>query len=184
MVVAESLAAFSLIKGAVDGVKTLMKTTDDVKGIYKGLDALFECKEACEKEVKAKKPTSKWAKIFSKRLNDDESDELSVSSVAAMILEKKKIDHDIRMLGRQINRKYGFGTWEEILDTRDRLIEERKIRQSKLLKNKGQNAATKKANWDKVLQQLINGIIILIVTLAMFAGGYLVWVNRCTESPC
>jgi hypothetical protein len=41
MVIAESLLVFSLVKGAVDAVKSALDTAEDVQGIYKGLDALF-----------------------------------------------------------------------------------------------------------------------------------------------
>jgi hypothetical protein len=59
MVIAESLLVFSLVKGAVDAVKSALDTAEDVQGIYKGLDALFHHKDAAEQEIAKKNPSRK-----------------------------------------------------------------------------------------------------------------------------
>jgi hypothetical protein len=96
MVIAESLLVFSLVKGAVDAVKSALDTAEDVQGIYKRLDALFHYKDAAEQEIAKKKPKpkSKLHAFFSKKMGDDD-DDLSVGAVAAMVLEKKKLDREL-----------------------------------------------------------------------------------------
>ena len=114
--IAESLAAFALVKGAVDAVKSAVDTAQDVQGISSGLDALFHHRDAAARELKKKektaKPKSKLHKFFSKKTGEDTEDELSVGAVAAMVLEQKKIDRDILNLGIRIDNKFGEGTWD------------------------------------------------------------------------
>ena len=133
--IAESLAAFALVKGAVDAVKSAVDTAQDVQGISAGLDALFHHRDAAARELKKKekptKPKSKLHNFFSKKTGEDTEDELSVGAVAAMVLEQKKIDRDILNLGIRIDNKFGEGTWDEILVTRKALLEERKEKRKK-----------------------------------------------------
>ena len=51
MVVAETMIAFSLVKGAVELCKNALDTAEDVKGIYSGLDQLFKHRDAASRAI-------------------------------------------------------------------------------------------------------------------------------------
>ena len=180
--IAESMAAFALVKGAVDAVKSAMDTADDVKGIYAGLDALFHHRDAMGHEIKKKekatKPKSKLAQFFGKKMGDDADDDLGVGAVAAMVLERKKIDRDIENLGIRIDNKFGEGTWDEILATRETLLQERKEKRKKAKEAAAAHAKEDEEFYDKIIHWIIEfGKFIAIAVFASIVG-YTIWINR------
>jgi hypothetical protein len=185
MVIAESLLVFSLVKGAVDAVKSAIDTAEDVQGIYKGLDALFHHRDAAEQEIAKKKPKpkSKLHAFFSKKIGDDD-DDLSVGAVAAMVLEKKKLDRAIENLGIRIDNKFGPGTWDEILATRDKMLEDRAAKQRDEKKAAAAQALKEDKFWDTILYWVVEALKLGAVLVV--AGGiiYWVWSSRCTEGTC
>jgi hypothetical protein len=182
MVIAESMAAFALVKGAVDAIKSAMDTADDVKGIYSGLEALFHHKDAVDREVKKKKkhtkPRSKLAQFFGKKMGDDTDDDLGVGAVAAMVLEQKKIDRDILNLGIRIDNKFGEGTWDEILATREKLLEERKEKRKKAKEAAAAHAKEDQEFYDKVFYWIIEFGKFIAIAVVASISAYLIWINR------
>ena len=183
MVVLETMAAISLVKGAVSAVNAALETADDASGIYNGLDKLFRHREAAEGHItKAKKAKpSRLSQIFSRTTKEDIDDDLSVGAVAAAVLEKKQLDRQILNLGIRIDNKFGVGTWDEILALRADRIKERD-------EDRAKSAAAKKAADKDFLDALkryakIAGQVILILGGASLAG-WLVWVNRCVSGTC
>ena len=180
--IAESLAAFALVKGAVDAVKSAVDTANDVQGISAGLDALFHHRDAAARELKKKektaKPKSKLHSFFSKKTGEDEEDELSVGAVAAMVLEQKKIDRDILNLGIRIDNKFGEGTWDEIIETRDKLLEERKEKRKKAKEAAAAQALEDEAFHDKIIRCLVEAGKLIAVLAAAIIAGAVIWMNR------
>jgi hypothetical protein len=184
--IVESMAAFALVKGAVDAVKSAIDTADDVKGIYSGLDSLFKHRDAVAKEVKKNeqvKPKSKLSLFFNKKTNEDTEDDLSVGNVAAMVLEQKKIDRDILNLGIRIDNKFGPGTWTEIMETREKMIVERNIKREKQKEAARERIKEENAFFDRVLYILgeIGKVILVFVVLGIM--GYIIWINRAGAEP-
>jgi hypothetical protein len=186
--IAASLAAFALVKGAVDAVKSAVDTAQDVQGISAGLDALFHHRDAAARELKKKekptKPKSKLHKFFSKKTNVDTEDELSVGAVAAMVLEQKKIDRDILNLGIRIDNKFGEGTWDEILATREALLAERKEKRKKAKEAAAAQALEDEAFHDKIIRCIIEGGKLLAVLVGAVGVAIVIWINRCTGGDC
>lgn len=186
--IAESLAAFALVKGAVDAVKSAVDTAQDVQGISSGLDALFHHRDAAARELKKKekptKPKSKLHKFFSKKTGEDTEDELSVGAVAAMVLEQKKIDRDILNLGIRIDNKFGEGTWDEILATREALLEERKAKRKKAREAAAAQALEDEAFHDKIIRCIIEGGKLVAVLVGVAGVATVIWMNRCTGGDC
>ena len=184
--IVESMAAFALVKGAVDAVKSAIDTADDVKGIYSGLDSLFKHRDAVAKEVKKSKqvkPKSKLSLFFNKKTNEDTEDDLSVGNVAAMVLEQKKIDRDILNLGIRIDNKFGLGTWTEIIETREKMIVERNVKRKKLKEATEERIKEENAFWDRVLYIMgeIGKVIIVLLVFSMVV--YFIWINRAGSEP-
>jgi hypothetical protein len=180
--IAESLAAFALVKGAVDAVKSAVDTANDVQGISAGLDALFHHRDAAARELKKKqktaKPKSKLHKFFSKKMGEDEEDELSVGAVAAMVLEQKQVDRQIENLGIRIDNRFGLGAWDEILATREALLEERKAKRKKAKEAAAAQALEDEAFYDKIIRYIIEALKMIAVISAVVIAGAIVWANR------
>ena len=180
--IAESLAAFALVKGAVDAVKSAVDTAQDVQGISSGLDTLFHHRDAAARELKKKqktsKPKSKLHKFFSKKTGEDEEDELSVGAVAAMVLEQKQVDRQIENLGIKIDNKYGLGAWDEILATREALLAERKEKRRKAKEAAAAQALEDEAFYDKIIRCIIEAGKLIGVLAAAVIAGAIIWMNR------
>ena len=126
--VAEILAGIALAKSAVSGIKSMIDTANDVNDIAHHIDNLFKSRDQVKRDINknqnAKKPKSKMRSMFNRKMKEDEDDDLSVGAVASMVLEQKKMDREIMNLGIRIDNKFGEGTWDEILQTRKKMIEE------------------------------------------------------------
>ena len=184
--IVESMAAFALVKGAVDAVKSAIDTADDVKGIYSGLDSLFKHRDAVANEVKKNKqakPRSKMSLLFNRKTNEDTEDDLSVGNVAAMVLEQKKIDRDIKNLGIRIDNKFGPGTWEEIIETRDKMIIERNIEREKQKQAAKERIKEENAFWDKVGDIFVEIGKVILVLIVFGIVCYFIWINRAGAEP-
>jgi hypothetical protein len=127
--VAEILAGIALAKSAVSGIKSMIDTANDVGDIAHHIDNLFKSRDQVKRDInknKNKKPKSKLRSMFNRTMKEDEDDDLSVGAVATMVLEQKKMDREILNLGIRIDNKFGEGTWDEILETRKKMIVEHK----------------------------------------------------------
>ena len=106
MVVAESLAIFAVAKKTVELVSSAVDTAENATSLYQGLDKLFHVRDQVDKVVakqKPKKPVSKLRAFFSATTGEDVEDELSVGNVAAMVVEKKRLDRKILNLSIKID---------------------------------------------------------------------------------
>ena len=170
MVIAETMLAASLLKGAITSVKSLLNSAQDVQSIYKGLDVLFTYRDAASKELEEQK----------KRNTDDE--DLSITSIAASVLEQ------IANIGAKIDNKFGLGTWQEIIDLREKKIEEREVSR-KVTKEKAKKVAKKKKEHRKDLTNKIyiysvEFIKVVFLVSVAIGLGYIVWTNRCQGTTC
>ena len=165
---------FAAVKTAVEGVRSVINTTEDVSQIANQLNKVFTTHSEAKKRVKAAQSkkglkNNKWAKFLKLRLGDDSNDETALANVAAVKLAAKQHEEDIKRLSIEINKRFGAGTWDEILEEQARLVEEKKER-IKQQKKKEQEEAERKAlgekeMWEKIL---IEGGKIL------FLGGFVV----------
>ena len=106
--VVEILAGIALAKSAVSGIKSAIDAAKDVNDIAHHIDDLFRGQDQLRKKVakdKKSKPKSKMRSMFSRKMQEDEDDDLSVGAVATMVLEQKKMDREILNLGIRIDNK-------------------------------------------------------------------------------
>ena len=177
---------FAAVKSAVSGVRTALESADDVNAIAGHLDKLFTTHSAAKRRVKdARKnknlKNNKWAKFLKLRIGGDDSDETSLANVAAAKLAEKQHDEEIKKLSIEINRRFGAGTWDEILEEQKKLIEEKKERLKKAREKKKeeelQRALGQKALWEKILIESVK-----IVGVGLFVIGMIVFVIYLKES--
>jgi len=95
-----------------------------------------------------------------------------------MVLEQKKIDRDILNLGIRINNRFGEGTWDEILATRETLLEERKATRRKAKEAAAAQALEDEAFYNKIIRCIVEGSKLIGVLAAATIAGAIVWANR------
>ena len=179
VMVVEILAGIALAKSAVSGIKSAIDTAKDVNDIAHHIDDLFKGQDQLKKKVakdKKSKPKSKLRAMFTKKMGEDENDDLSVGAVATMVLEQKKLDREILNLGIRIDNKFGQGTWTEILETRKKMIEEHN-RQVKIQKELDkQHAKESNEFWSKVWKWIWQ--LTVVVTLIIIMWGWLSYASK------
>ena len=150
MVVAEILTGIALVKKSVDFIKENINTVNDISGIAKQIDQMFEGQQQINKER-------------SKQANST-ANELGLSNVADSIINAKLAQERIAEIRTLINYRFpvssGPSTWDQILLERKRRIEERK--------QAIQKAKAKKLKQQKEMYDMIRmGFIVLAVITFM-----------------
>ena len=164
--ISATIAAIALAKKAVD-------TARDVKDIGNSLEALFSDHEQQEKKPKKKKgkakPKTRMQQILRMRSGDEGyDDDTSISAVANKVLEEKKKALALQGLAKEINKKWGRGTWEEIKKQRRKLIAEREAANQLAKENALKKAKADKIFWAKVLLEGRNVLIILVMVVSLY----------------
>lgn len=175
---------FTAVKTAVQGVRSALNTAEDVGAIAGQIDRLFktqsEAKKRIDSAAKDKKlKNNKWAKFVSFRLKDDGDDETSLANVAAAKLAQKQQEEDIKRLAIEINRRFGAGTWDEILEEQQKRIVERKERIKKQKKEQ-QLKAERKALEQRALWKTILIESVKLIGIVLFMAGMVafIWYNK------
>ena len=110
---------------AIGAAKKIIDTCGDLKEAYKGIDALLSHEEAAEDHA-AKKPKTRQQQILAQRAHDSgESD--SFSEIADEVFTARNNAIALENLYREIDRKWGKGTVDEIKKIRT----ERKAKRKK-----------------------------------------------------
>jgi hypothetical protein len=122
--IAETMAGIALVKGAVDGIKSMIGTCNDISDIAGHIDKLFEG----EKQVQQKRNSKSGVDNFG-----------GIGGVASEIIDARLAAEKLQEVAALVDMRFGHGTWKSIVDERaKRLKEQREIatkeRQAKLHK--------------------------------------------------
>tara|TARA_R100001082_G_C4347652_1_gene153042 strand:- start:160 stop:726 length:567 start_codon:yes stop_codon:yes gene_type:complete len=175
---------FAAVKSAVQGVRTALNTAEDVGAIAGQIDRLFKTHSEAKKRIASvskdkKLKNNKWAKFVKFKLKDDSDDETSLANVAAAKLAEKQQEEDIKRLSLEINKRFGIGTWDEILDEQKKLIAERQERIKKQKEEEELKAERKALQQREVWQTiLIESGKVLVVALFIAGVTAFIWYNK------
>lgn len=127
MVVAEVLAGIALVKSSVDFIKSNIDTAKDIGDIAGAIDGLFEGASDCQKQR-------------SKKSGVSVGDQFGVKSVAQEIIDAKLAEEKMQEMRNLVDMRFGPGTWQGILDLRQKRIQEAKeaARQAAIARRKQQ----------------------------------------------
>jgi hypothetical protein len=153
--IAEGLAAISLVKASVDFIKSNIDTAKDIGEIAGAVDGLFKGRDEVQHaRNKAGKPGI--------------GDQFGIKSVAQEVIDAKVAEEQLAEMARLIDIRFGHGTWHGILAERQKRIQEAK---------EARLAARRKAQREyKEMMELVQSIIICIVIgIAVMAIGYAAW---------
>jgi len=156
------------IAAAIATTRTLVKSAKGVKDIAQGLDHLFKAQEN-EKTAEKGQPKSRTQQVINIRAKEgDEAfdDETSLGSVAADVLEKEQIDRNLKALQREIDNKWGKGTFEKIKLERSKRIAEKHKKKREEKEEAQRRAEEEKSFWKRIALETVKAI-----TVIAFIGG-------------
>ena len=111
--IAETLAGIALVKSAVDGIKATINTANDIGDIAKYVDNILEG----EKQVQQQRAKKSGASI---------GDQFGIESVAQEVIDARIAQEKIQEMRTLVDMRFGPGTWQSIVDLRNKRIREAK----------------------------------------------------------
>lgn len=165
---------FAAVKSAISGVRSALESADDVSAIAGHIDTLFKTHGAAKKRIKdaqQRKKLTPWQKLIKFRLGESD-DETSLANITAAKLAEKQQEEDIRRLSLQINKRFGHGTWDEILEAQKEAVIKQKARKKKEAEQRAEAKLQAKSFWHKVLIEIVKVIGVIGFIAGMIAFIY------------
>ena len=152
--IAETMAGIALVKGAVDGIKSIINTANDVSDIASYVDKLFEG----EKQVQQKRNKKSGVDNFG-----------GIGGVASEVIDARLAKEKMQEVATLIDMRFGHGTWKSIVDERARRLQEEKAKAMEIRRIQIQKA--------KELEELFQNILLVIAILVVLIIAAVVAVN-------
>jgi hypothetical protein len=144
--ISTALAGFALFKSAVDGIKSVIGTANDVSEIAGYIDHLFEG----EKQVQQKR---------NKKSGVGVGDQFGVGNVAREIIDAKLAQEQMQEIATMVDMRFGHGTWRSIVDERAKRIQE--AREQAAIARREQMRKARETEENVKTALLIVGVIIV-----------------------
>ena len=162
------------IAASIAAVKTAIGAAKNIQSIGHSLEGLFHAQEEQKKKKGKAKPTTRMQQVLRMRSGDEDyDDETSISAVANQVLEEKQNRLALEGLAKEIDKKWGRGTWDQILQQRKKLLAEKAAAEQLAKEN-----ARKKAKADKIFWHnfwVETGKAVLIILFAGIMIGFVYW---------
>ena len=129
--IAAAAAGYQVARKSIKAVNEALKTANEVKDIGHALEGLFHHLDGKPEKKKKQKTFSKLRQALSTETHTDVEDDTSLGAVAADVLEQKKMERQIYNLSVRIDNRFGEGSWKQILEERDRRLQEKAEREKK-----------------------------------------------------
>ena len=152
--IAETMAGIALVKGAVDGIKSIINTANDVSDIAGYVDKLFEG----EKQVQQKRNKKSGMDNFG-----------GIGGVASEVIDARLAKEKMQEVATLIDMRFGHGTWKSIVDERARRLQEEKAKAMEARRIQIQKA--------KELEELFQNILLVIAIVVVLIIAVIVAVN-------
>ena len=145
--IAETMAGIALVKGAVDGIKSIINTANDVSDIAGYVDKLFEG----EKQVQQKRNKKSGMDNFG-----------GIGGVASEVIDARLAKEKMQEVATLIDMRFGHGTWKSIVDERARRLQEEKAKAMEARRIQIQKA--------KEIEELFQSIMIAVSVAVVSIG--------------
>ena len=155
--VAEIIAGIALCNGAYKAIKESINNCKEVGQLAGSIDQLIDGKQAVDEATKPSSiVASKWARMMGARGIDNE-DALSLGSIAQAKINQKIAEEEVKKVRFMINRRFGLGTWEDIVMEHDERVK----------KNRTAAQKQKAKNQEKIEQifEIVKNTGILVAVL-------------------
>tara|TARA_R100000808_G_C2135349_1_gene143759 strand:- start:223 stop:699 length:477 start_codon:yes stop_codon:yes gene_type:complete len=150
--VGEAIAAAAAFKAAVDGIKSAISTASDVRDIASQIDQLLDSKSRIDKAKNKKVAPGQF----------------SISSIASETIDAKLAEEEMYQIKMLIDNRFGHGTFQGILETRQKRIKEYKEAQIKLAKQKAAQRAELMNDLKLFVWILLGSLVVVIGVVAVF----------------
>ena len=125
-----------------------------------------------EKTKKRKVAKTRRQQILRMRSGDEDyEDETSISSVADQVIEEKNTALELKALANEIDKRWGHGTWNQILDQRQKLLKEKAEAKKQAKEAALQKKLDDKVFWHKVLVE--SGKVVFLLCFVAGVGWFL-----------
>ena len=162
------------IAASIAAVKTAIGAAKNIQSIGNSLESLFHAQEQQKKKKGKAKPTTRMQQVLRMRAGDEGyDDETSFSAVANKVLEEKQTTRALENLATEIDNKWGSGTWQQILQQREKLLTERKASDQLAKENALKKKKDDKIFWHKFWIEA--GKAALIIVFAGIMIGFVYW---------
>jgi hypothetical protein len=159
---------------AITAARAAVGAAKQIQSVGHALDGVFSAHEQHKKKKAKKKPKTRMQQVLRMRSGDEDyDDETSISAVANQVLEEKQNRLELESLAREIDKKWGKGTWQQILQQRKRLLAEKAAAEQLAKEN-----ALKKKKADKIFWHnfwVEAGKVVLIILFAGMMIGFVYW---------
>lgn len=146
------MAGIALVKGAVDGIKSIINTANDVSDIASYVDKLFEG----EKQVQQKRNKKSGVDNFG-----------GIGGVASEVIDARLAKEKMQEVATLIDMRFGHGTWKSIVDERARRLQEEKAKAMEVRRIQIQKAKEIEELFQNIL--LVIAIVVAVVIAAVVA---------------
>ena len=150
--VGEAIAAAAAFKAAVDGIKSAISTASDVRDIASQIDQLLDSKSRIDRAKNKKVAPGQF----------------SISSIASETIDAKLAEEEMYQIKMLIDNRFGHGTFQGILETRQKRIKEYKEAQIKLARQKAAQRAELMNDLKLFVWILLGSIVLVIGVVAVF----------------
>lgn len=151
--IAETMAGIALVKGAVDGIKSMINTANDVSDIAGYIDKLFEG----EKQVQQQRNKKSGVDNFG-----------GIGGVASEVIDARLAKEKMQEVATLVDLRFGHGTWRSILDERAKKIREQKEAEAEARRK----TIKKQEELAEIIRNsviLLGGVLILIFLVIIIA---------------
>jgi len=149
--ISTALAGFALFKSAVDGIKSVISTANDVSEIAGHIDNLFEG----ERQVQQRR---------NKKSGVGVGDQFGIKSVAQEIIDAKLAKEQMQEIATMVDLRFGHGTWASIVAERAKRIQQAKEAAAIARKE----AARKQKELEENIKAAALIFIVIVVAVGLF----------------
>lgn len=149
--ISTALAGIALVKSAVDGIKSVIGTANDVGAIAGQIDALF----TGQKQVNEAR---------NKKSGVGLTDQFGVESVAREMIDARLAAEKLQEVATMVDMRFGPGTWKGILEERQKRIQEAKEAAAAERRKKLQESR----EFEEMMKQIVLVASIIVVSIGLF----------------
>ena len=149
--ISTALAGIALVKSAVDGIKSAIGTANDIGDIAGQIDALF----TGQKQVNEAR---------NKKSGVGLTDQFGVESVAREMIDAKLAAEKLQEVATLVNMRFGPNTWKNILEERQKRIQEAKEAAAAERRRKLQASR----EFEEMMKQIVLVATIIVISIGLF----------------
>ncbi len=149
--ISTALAGIALVKSAVDGIKSVIGTANDIGDIAHQIDALF----TGQKQVNEARNKKSGVGI---------TDQFGVDSVAREVIDAKIAAEKLQEVATMVDMRFGPGTWKSILEERQKRIQQAKEAAAEARRQKLQEAR----EFEELIKQIVLVSTVVVATIGFF----------------